>query len=743
MAKLTLRIFASIFLLLATSIYSSLWALEFKWGDFDISSTNFLTIGAGWRIEDRDDDLVYKLNIEGQQDLCAIDDCVSFTGDPEPNRRLVEAKGGYTAHLIDNGNLNYDKGDLYTALAKVTSDWSINYNDWFFKAGVFAYFDEANTDFLESHPNTLLQPARTKRPKAIEEKAGYQLQLRSWQIGTFFEVFDRDFTVTLGKQRLRWGESNLTFLNTLDHINPLDAAVARQPGFPIKDANVPVELLTVATSINENWEIEAFYQLKWRGLTIDPSGTLYSFNDPLGAYGTGNAILSLGQYPEDPDARYVSQGIIGLLSNSHRTLYFGDEFSRAPKDSGQFGFALNAYFDDFLDGTEVSFYYSRHHSRLPYFSMFAGQESCARNSTNLIEAADDCNGFNSGRHPETAERCDPRGCDMEAYLARELLPADTAKALLDYPEDLQLFGISFNTTAFGWSFAGEYAYRPDLPLQVLPSDVFFAGFQPSLPKFGFAVVDANILDLQAILGNLTNPAAIARFAVLFTDLIAEGHLGADVLNLAVPGSREIAPDFINQYRGIEVGPGDYIPGFERFDTHQFSLTAIKVFVENPVGSENVILALEVGATYIDDLPDTSSGLYLQGSPLFTHPSVGMDSTGTADGRPPKFTFNPTQQTDGFADDFSMGLRALVQLDYPNIYNSGINLKPTLAAFWDVHGIAPLPIQNFVEDNLFLVPGLFAEFGQHWSGSVIFQILHGDDNPLRDRDSVSVEMTYSF
>ena len=126
----------SLALLLLAS--SPLHALDFDVGEFGISFVNRFTIGAAWRIEERDPDLIGKLNLD--PDLCAGDDCLSFTGDPEPIMRLVEAPGAFFGDKVDDGNLNYDQYDMVAGLAKVTSDLSINCRDFNLKARGIAFW---------------------------------------------------------------------------------------------------------------------------------------------------------------------------------------------------------------------------------------------------------------------------------------------------------------------------------------------------------------------------------------------------------------------------------------------------------------------------------------------------------------------------------------------------------------------------------------------------------------------------
>ena len=51
---------------------------------------------------------------------------------------------------------------------------------------------------------------------------------------------------------------------------------------------------------------------------------------------------------------------------------------------------------------------------------------------------------------------------------------------LEYPEDIQLFGLSFNTVlgASGWALQGEYSFRRDAPLQRAERVVLEEGLEP-------------------------------------------------------------------------------------------------------------------------------------------------------------------------------------------------------------------------------------------------------------------------
>lgn len=735
--KLYRIILTAAFTLFVGTMSSAAYALELDLWGLMLQNNHKLTLGAQWRMEERDIDLIGKLNVEGQQNLCSDgtgngDDCISLHGDPEPNQRLVNAQGGLFAALNDDGNLNYDKYDLVSSIAKVASDWEVEWEGWLLKASTISFFDETNSGFNVTHVNTQYQPASEKRVGSIERKIGVDIQLREVNLSREFETEERLFLLTIGSQRVRWGEANLHLFNTLDAINPLDAVLALQPGFDLSQLAVPTYMVSLSGDVIENVTAEAFYQLEWNGVRVQPSGTFFSSQDAVGVE-QYFPVLGLGQFPEDPTSRFEPAQPFRQFSSSIRTSRAAEE-ENEPKDAGQYGFRVNWYAADLNGGTEIAFYAMNYHSRLPYFSIEATDITCVRGAGgSFATALQLCQGFNGREGP------------FQGGL--EPLPVDTAGLIVDYPEDIQMYGISFNTTWEGWAITGEYAYRPNMPIQILISDVFYAGQQNSFAEQDIPLNPAGVN--CAVL-----PPGIAQDNCNAAVGAAVGGAFAGVnQDTIIPAARTFIPDLLSTFRGVDVNsaaapyaPGQYIPGFERLGVGQFVISGLKLF-PNIIGADNLIFLVEAGFTHVVDMPDEDE-LVFQGRIESTHPSPGADCTGFAAGTDCATAtvtarINPTQQTDGFADDFSAGLRALFQLEYTNLWNSGINLKPTLVWMEDVYGIAPFPAQNYVEGNRWVIPGFQWEYGVEFSGTLLYQHFAGDDNPLRDRDNLSVSVAYSF
>jgi hypothetical protein len=752
-------------------------AIDGQWGELSIKGLSKFTIGAGVRTQGRHIDDLGILNTPGQQTLCQADDCSSFSGDPTHNQKLLDAHGGHFMHANDDGDMNYDAGDFYTGVSKLNTEWTVNWGEWTFKTTFVGYYDPVNTGFTTNRYNTVqcsgpdpshdcnganpvtgfdtytLGPDQRQRSGEIEKRLAVKGEFREYFLTRTFPLGDYEIFASLGSQRLRWGEANLTLLNTLDVINPQDAVLARQPGLALNELNLPVGLLTLGSDVAEGISIDGWLQYEWKPVRPEPAGSLFSTSDVAG--GGNYAVIGQGQYPEDPDALWFSQGATGLISNSHRTIYVPHEKTYAPDDFGQYGLRMKWYLPNFNNGTELGFYFANYHSRLPYLSVYASQESCLRDAENFADAAARCQGFNAASNrgqsaPLAPERCDPRGCDMAAYLAREPLPTDTLGLFLDFPENIQMYGVSFNTTFGGWSFAGEYAFRPNLPAQVLISDLVYAGLQPAIGR-----VDMPFNGLGAFTPDPVNsPQTAARVGELLADFGAAGD--PDAANSVLPGARTIFPDYVSVYRGYDnsdpnrdIAGGQYIAGYERLKVGQFALTALQLFSTNPFGSEDLLMVYEIGFTNVFDMPEQGR-LYFQGAGDMNHPSPGADCTGGGDPSTgacdtPAVTgrINPTQMKEGFADPFSWGVRTLWQLSYNNLFDIGLNMKPTVLAFWDVKGTSPSPMQYYVEGNKWIVPALFFEYGSDWSASLIYQYFAGPQTLLRDRDNIAASVAYSF
>jgi hypothetical protein len=606
-------------------------AFEFSNGALSGSFDTTVTYGLSQRVEDRDDDLVGKAFFTPT--LAAQVAALTAQGRYLDAQALqLAARGGFSVNG-DDGNLNYDDGDLFSNAVKLTSELGLNWGDSgaFVRASYFYDFENEGRDNLSE--------------EALE-KVGSDFQLLD---AFFFHNFTlgetSNGTVRLGRQVVSWGES--TFIqNGINVINPIDVSKLRVAGAELKEAFLPVDSVWASFSLTENLSIEGVYLLEMEETEPDPSGTYFSTND-FATIGGTYAMLGFGTAPQpvvNPELFFnVCGGNFGAsdtgLAPALVAAGCGASFARIPdrkaSDNGQYGMALR-YFASELNETEFGFYFLKYHSRLPLISGISITSSAT----------------SSGR------------------------------VLVEYPEDIKLYGFSWNTTLpYGVAFQGEISYREDAPLQIDDVELLFAGLSP----------------LNGLI-----PQPQLRF---------NSQLGS-------------------------YGPGQYIQGWERHEISQFQSTFTKVFGPgNLLGAEQIAFVTEVGATKVWDLP-SHDVLRYNGDGTNTGGGNAID---TGDLR------NPVTQTEGFPTQFSWGYRMAVRADYLNAFGSPVNLSPRVAFNHDVNGITPGPGGNFLEDRKSLTVGVEGSFLNAWSADLSYTAFYGagDLNLIGDRDFVSFTVKYSF
>lgn len=693
---------ATLGLLAGAALAPAAQAFEFEIYDIPVRMDNLLTAGALMRMEGRDNSLVGKSNV--QPGLCVARGPDTPTGEPTftgdtcttsnaaANQRYVDAPGSYNPNG-DNGNLSFDRYDIVHAAAKITTDINVSVEEFNIFVRTLYFFDGRYTSHQEVHPDTTMQPRRTDFSDKGEDQLGTNFQFLDYFVSRNFELFDRDFSIKVGNHVINWGESSFLLLNSLNSINPPDQSRLRIPGFDIKELSRPLGMVSLNGQVTETVGFEAFYQYDWKPILVDPVGSFFSVSDTLGD-GGNYAMLSFGKAPEDPDEIYRPNrnpnDTIGLLnSRSDRTLTrdFAEEHRRQPDNGGQYGLALKSYLENFNEGTELAFYYANYHSRVPSLSAIAADATCITSPAALL-------------------------C---GYAGGEPVPVGSARLVVEYPEDIHLYGVSFNTNVGDWALSGEYAFRDNLPIQVHSTDLVFAALQPAFPE------------------------------------TAAGP---------VPGRRQAVPDFIaTNYRGDTVTANQYIRGYERKKIGQLGLTILRtVGGDNWLGASQITLLLETGWLHLFGMPGLDE-LQFQGAEVNTHISSGADgSAGTnprdvrTDPNDPSTNAstttqrqNPTRQgRRGFGEQDSAGYRAIALTRYDSLF-LGVNTEFLTGIFHDVYGVSPGLGQNFVEGRIVGLLGVRFDYLSTYNAEIRYTYFENSAelDAQRDRDNLLLFVGYQF
>jgi hypothetical protein len=499
---------------------------------------------------------------------------------------------------------------------------------------------------------------------------------------------DVPVSLRIGEQVISWGES--TFIqHGINTINPVDVSRARAPGAELKEVFIPVGTVFVNASLTDNFGISAYYQYEWEPSRLPQAGSYFASNDFAGEGGQGRNIqLGFAGNP-DMDLDFLLNNLNGLgaavdagaldaaTAASAYLAYptkvairgFSDSARIDADDGGQYGIKFT-YFAEELNETELSLYLINYHSKRPLLSGIASDFSSAALVQDVgVLAA-------TGVTKDTIT-------DLRAF----------GKVRMDYPEDLKLYGFSFNTNIGETAFAGEFSYRVDEPLQIDDVELLYMASPQQLFNEG----------LRPDLGGLSQLTNIGR-------PIAQG--------------------------------GDYIQGYITSDTFQMQFTASHIFGPT-MGTDNLVFLAEAGYVNVMDFPDPS---VLRLNSPGTARTLTIEPTAdgnTREGLHQALSDGP--ETNPFATETAWGYRLLANASFNNVM-AGINLNVRATFAHDVDGTTPDPMFLFLEERKSGSIAFNFDYLNKWTASFSYNSFWdgvGTTNSLSDRDFVSFNIKYSI
>ncbi len=634
----------SLALAVALGTAAPAYAVSFNIGEIEGQFDSSMSVGASWAMDKPDMDLVGEAN----------------------------GGTGYT-QTGDDGRLNFKRGETFSKIFKGVHDLELRYRDsGAFVRGKYWY------DFELKDESRLHKEISDSGRKEAAQSSGAEI-LDAFLYHNY-SISDLPGTVRVGRQVVSWGES--TFIgNSINSINPLDAAAFRRPGAEIKEGLIPVNMLYVSQSLTDRLSMETFYQLEWDQTIVDNCGTFFSSAD-VAANGCNDNyhILNselvglLGGVDALNDAMAalapVGTADVGLNYTQEGMLVRRGKNNTA-RDDGQWGMALRWQGDN----TEYGGYFMNYHSRTPFLSMqnadaaaLAGIPGAMQSIYNTL-GANMAGGVGNWMMSGDAWQTGVSGPSNAALAAQAQLLAGAAvlvgngQYFMDYPEDIRLYGLSFSTVLpTGTAWQGELSYRPNAPVQI------------------------NTQQMTLALANA-----------------ATGGLAA---------------------------PGAIQSGYDRKEITQIQ-TTFTHFFDQVLGASRLTLVGEVGFAHVGGLEGKSKNRYGR-DPIYGITGSAVDPNETSLAR---------YGDHGFTTANSWGYRARGILEYPNAI-AGINLKPSLSFSHDVDGYGPNGLFN--EGAKAVSIGLDAEYQNMYTASLSYtDFFGGDYNVLTDRDFLAFSVGVNF
>ena len=265
-------------------------AITFNVGELEGQFDSSLSIGASWSVRGADPDFIGTRN-----------------------------GGQASSQTQDDGRLNFKKGETFSKIFKGIHDLELKYGDTgVFVRGKYWY------DFETKDEHRLLYDIDDHNRKEAAQASGAQI-LDAFVYHNY-SIADKPGSVRVGKQVVSWGES--TFIqNSINSINPVDAAAFRRPGAEIKEGLIPVNMLYLSQSLTDTVSMEAFYQLEWDQTVIDNCGTFFAGGDTA-ADGCEDRLVVAGAD--------VAPGVSNNTGAPGNPVFIPRAGDRDARDSGQF-----------------------------------------------------------------------------------------------------------------------------------------------------------------------------------------------------------------------------------------------------------------------------------------------------------------------------------------------------------------------------------------------------------------------
>ncbi|MDX1755229.1 MAG: DUF1302 domain-containing protein [Marinobacter sp.] len=380
-------------------------AFSFDAGEWDGALNTTVSIGSSWRLQDPDPALYSAAN-------------AAVVGE-EPG------SGGKS----DGGNLNYDKGDRFSTVAKFLTELSLEKDYMGALVRVKGWYDQA----LEHEGVRFGNQANGYQQGEPLSDRGYDnllkysgVQLMDAFVYNTWDINYRPLQVRLGRQVVNWGES-LFIQGVNQGINPIDVPAFRRPGTELREVLLPSNMLYANLGLGGGVSVEAYYQFEWQNSPVEGCGHYWAVTESAISPNVGGCVSAVGFGP-------------GSSADDLRDgTYYPQADRNDTDDQGQFGVALRFPVDAIQ--TEFGLYAINYHSKFPMLNINTGS------------------GFGTGAVTGLPAKLDEQFGTT---------PADVAWV---YPEDIQLYGISAAANIASWSVGAELTHTNNLPVIINGADL--------------------------------------------------------------------------------------------------------------------------------------------------------------------------------------------------------------------------------------------------------------------------------
>jgi hypothetical protein len=354
--------------------------------------------------------------------------------------------------VSDDGNLNYDGGEVVSAVAKAVGDVNLQYKNYGLFVRAKGWYDYVQKEKDVPHgnfPNEFVG-GEPLSDDGFDRNSKFQgATFQDVFVHGTFQVNEQPLKLKAGRQTLLWGRS-LYSRGSLSALNAIDLAALHRPGAEYTEFLKPSGMVTADYKFTDRLSMKSFYQYEWRAANLDGCGTFFSTLD--------NTAVGC-------DATFSSSVIIPNKTAYENGVYIPRRDEKEPDDGGQYGLKFDYAFPK--SKAKVGAYFLNYHMRLPIYSV-------------------------------TKE---------DSPLAQGITAGNDIAYFYEYPEDIQVIGLTADKTFEGvGNLAMNLSYLPDMPVQINTPDmttarVLEANGVPAAVAQGFATVPQDTIDYVYGSGN--------------------------------------------------------------------------------------------------------------------------------------------------------------------------------------------------------------------------------------------------
>ncbi len=290
--------------------------------------------------------------------------------------------------------------------------------------------------------------------------------------------------------------------------------------------------------------------------------------------------------------------------------------------------------------------------------------------------------------------------------------------LIEYPEDIKVLGMSFNTTLLGWGVQGDFTYRQKAPFQVDTDSLTIAGVW-----YGCTF-------------QVGTPAASTFLA---------GAAGLTTIREA--DASGVAPQCLSNS-----GIGKKINGvmYGEMFTAQIGTTVTYTqsnWLVDALGADLGIFVTETGMVLVPDVDERNDALLAPSAVDGTRPPQFQNTgcNGSNLGLGGLLGLDGKQIKQCRPDSFSSGMVLLGRLDYNNAFDTGFLVSPQIAYSYDFYGTTPSPYGNYLENRQSVNLSVTGTLNNNFRLGASYTNFFGGhiNNKSTDQDFGSLTASYTF